>query len=415
MTAPKFEKPASASRGPVAAHAELVRRVRGGGRVAGGAWIGVVVGAVVPGGDHVQRARVALDRIVERRGGALEPDAGVCHLRVHGARVHEAVGDRGDGAHPLLVEHFHSQDPGPAPAAGGREAPCPRHAEVVVGARRDRAGDVRAVVPIGGRVVVVLCEVPASEIVDLAVAVVVDAVGPLAAPVFARIDEHVRRQVRMVRHDAAIHDGHPKRRPEAGAKAPALGGIDVGIRCAGDVVDLLPRVLEAPEAGEPRVVGSRHLAHDRVRLGVEHVRVALELRRDLLLGALGHLHQLGAGEQQLALEAGIDGLARLRALGPRGSLLVAHDHLAGNDLLTEQALRRHRVRRWRHLCGRDLRRHRQQRCDRRGKCSGPPSSPHQSLHRMVTRRWSEVKRASRASKAARSGRAKRAAHRDLHP
>ena len=51
-----------------------------------------------------------------------------------------------------------------------------RDADAVVAERADRAGDVRAVAVVVDRVVVVVDEVPAAEVVDVAVAVVVDAV-----------------------------------------------------------------------------------------------------------------------------------------------------------------------------------------------------------------------------------------------
>ena len=44
-----------------------------------------------------------------------------------------------------------------------------------------------------------------------------------------------------------------------------------------------------------------------------------------------------------------------------------HDHLTGSDLLAEEALSRARVPGRRLLCQRARSRHRQQRCDRRGK------------------------------------------------
>ncbi len=153
------------------------------------------------------------------------------------------------------------------------------HAEAVVGARRERAGHVRAVLANGGGVVVVVGEVPAPEVVDLAVAVVVDVVRLPAGAALARVDEHVGREVGVVRDDAAVHHGHAHRGAQARAQVPGLWGIDVRVRQARDAPHLLARVVEPPEVGEARVVGDGVLVDDRVRLGVEHVRVALQPAR----------------------------------------------------------------------------------------------------------------------------------------
>ena len=94
-------------------------------------------------------------------------------------------------------------------ARGRRERGHARDAERVVGARRDRAGDVRPVMVVVVRVVVVVDEVPAAEVVDAAVGVVVDAVGLLAAAALTRVGEHVRGQIGMGARDAGVDDRHP--------------------------------------------------------------------------------------------------------------------------------------------------------------------------------------------------------------
>ena len=73
----------------------------------------------------------------------------------------------------------------------GHDPHVPVHAadsDAVVPGRADRAGDVRPVAVVVHRVVVIVHEVPAAPVVDVAVVVVVDPVRPAAAAVLARVD-----------------------------------------------------------------------------------------------------------------------------------------------------------------------------------------------------------------------------------
>src|SRR5215210_6115966 len=98
--------------------------------------------------------------------------------------------------------------------------------------------------------VVVVAEVPTMHVVDIAVAVVVDAVGLPTAAGFTRVRPRPRREIRMREIDAVVDDRHDGRRI-AGRDADRLAGVDVDVgRPAGPrvaLIDVLPRVLEAPE------------------------------------------------------------------------------------------------------------------------------------------------------------------------
>ena len=101
--------------------------------------------------------------------------------------------------------------------------------------RGDRPGDVRAM-PVLVEVVdgvVVVAEVPAVDVVDVAVAVVVDAVGLLAVAALARVRPRPRGEVRMAEVDPVVDDRHDRAgRPGRDAERLAAVDVDVG-RAAG--------------------------------------------------------------------------------------------------------------------------------------------------------------------------------------
>ena len=148
----------------------------------------VDVGVVVAGRDHVQRVRVRLDGRELRLVQARAAEAGVDDPDAHLAGVVERLGDADAGAAPVGAEGAQRHELGAV-----RDT---RDALVVVGLGRDGAGDVRAVPVVvlrqvvrAGRAValgdaelrVLAHEVPALPVVDVAVAVVVDAVAALVA------------------------------------------------------------------------------------------------------------------------------------------------------------------------------------------------------------------------------------------
>ena len=76
--------------------------------------------------------------------------------------------------------------------------------------------------------VVVVAEVPAVDVVDVAVAVVVDAVGLATAARFAGVRPGAVGKVRVAEVDAVIDDRDDRRRV-AGRDAERLAAVDVGI------------------------------------------------------------------------------------------------------------------------------------------------------------------------------------------
>src|SRR5262249_44521471 len=128
------------------------------------------------------------------------------------------------------------------------------HAAAVSGDRADDAGHVRAVAVVVRWGVVVVGEVPAPPVVDVAVVVVVDAVVAAARAVLPRVDPEVAGQVGMGQVDAGVDDADGDA-AAAGSDAPGLARGDVGSWRTGREADHLAGVLEPPLAGEQRVVG----------------------------------------------------------------------------------------------------------------------------------------------------------------
>src|SRR5262249_24139846 len=212
------------------------------GRVRGG---GVVVGGVVAGGgdEDVTGRLGALDGVEQRLREAAAAPTVVGDRRPVGDRVVDRRDGAGGAAGAAGVEELqgHQFDAGPGNAGD---------ADAVVAHPRDGAGDVRAVAVVVERFVVVRDEVPAVDVVDEAVAVVVDAV----AGDLARVGPDVGGEVGVVVVDAGVDD----RDDDAAARGdgvPRLGGVDVGV---GDAAGL-PGVVQAPEraVGVPRVVGGQ--------------------------------------------------------------------------------------------------------------------------------------------------------------
>ena len=113
---------------------------------------------------------------------------------------------------------------------------------------------------------VVVGEVVAVDIVDVAVAVIVE----LVARDLAGVGPQVVAKVRVVHVDALVDHGH-HRVGAAGGRVPRLRRVDVGVgRPAG-----LAGVVEAIELVVGRVVGDRGRLQPEVRLGVGHQRRTL--------------------------------------------------------------------------------------------------------------------------------------------
>ena len=127
---------------------------------------------------------------------------------------------------------------------------------------------MRAVVVVVPRVVVAVHEVPAADVVDVAVAVVVDAVGRRSRPGCSRCSAPGR----VVPRHAAVDHGHHGRGAAAVA-VPRLRRVDVVVGGAGGMpVDGLAGVVQPPQAAEQRVVRRRRRGVvDPVGLGIADV------------------------------------------------------------------------------------------------------------------------------------------------
>ena len=203
-----------------------------------------------------------------------------------------------------------------------------RHADAVVADAADGAGAVRAVVVVVHGVVVVVREVPAVDVVDEAVGVIVDAV----AGDLARVRPGVGRQVGVRVVDAGVDD-RDDHAGGTGEDVPRLDGVDVGVHRAGGAAPVsLAGVVHAPELAEHRVVRGLVGVEDIVRLRVLDVGVGLEGRHRLHDGLVADLPVLGADEAEV-----LDLLARHQQclLGRGDSRLELHDEFAGHPLLRQ--------------------------------------------------------------------------------
>jgi hypothetical protein len=198
-------------------------------------------------------------------------------------------------------------------------------AGVVVALGGHGAGDVRAVAVVVLRIVVRARravalghadarvrgdEVPAVPVVDVAVAVVVGAVGALVAaegvgPGLARVGRDLGGEVGVRRQHARVDDadGHARAR----RLRPRLRDVHVGVRRPAQVVaaavgepQRLAGVLEAPQ--RPVVAVGAQRGHHDDRLGVDDVRVAVERGDGLGEVACVGAHDLGVRQRAAALE-----------------------------------------------------------------------------------------------------------------
>ncbi len=118
-------------------------------------------------------------------------------------------------------------------------------------------------------------EVPAAPVVDIAVAVVVDAVRAAARAVLALVDPDVLGEIGVRHVDARVDDRDGDVRA-SGGDGPGLLGVDVRVGRARREVDLLAGVVESPLLREGWVVGRVGGVEDEVRLCIGDARVLLE-------------------------------------------------------------------------------------------------------------------------------------------
>ena len=142
------------------------------------------------------------------------------------------------------------------------------------------------------RIGIIVDEVPASDVVHLAIAVIVAAI----AGNFRRIRPDIGEQFGVVVVDAGIDYGHHYG-AAAGVLVPGRDGIDVGARGAGHAKHDLSPVAHAPLPAEIGVIRHRRRMHDVVGLGVFDSGLALiPATHAFNIPAGGKLHPFDATE-----------------------------------------------------------------------------------------------------------------------
>jgi hypothetical protein len=163
-------------------------------------------------------------------------------------------------------------------------------------------------------------EVPAVDVVDEAVAVVVEPVDGLVG-----VAPHGLGQVGVGDVDTGVGDGDDGAGTGPGVGCgPRLGRPDVDAGGARDAGDRLAAVLQAPLHAEAGVVAGR--LQPRVGLGDGHPGVLRQLRRQLLRRhAVRRRHDLGGRQRQPRLALDAQGLPHRGAGGGGRTGLPLHD------------------------------------------------------------------------------------------
>ena len=151
--------------------------------------------------------------------------------------------------------------------------------------------------------VVVVAEVPAVDVVDVAVEVIVDAIGLATAAQFAGVRPGAVSEVRVAEVDPVVDDRHDRGRV-AGRDTERLPRVDVGIDRAAGVWDaaeqILTEVLEAPQLVPERFPGRVRIQEAAmVDANALDVRVGAEARESLLPVPGRSLERYGSGVQGL--------------------------------------------------------------------------------------------------------------------
>ena len=279
--------------------------------------------------DWIQGAHVAVDAAVasgcyERDADvARRPDGVLQHHRRPGAAAPTRV-DRDDVGAVVAAHHGGVIDRGDSPASvtaavvvinsqwHDRHLPVDAgDADPIVADRADDARHMRAVSVAVLHVVVVLDEVPAVHVVDVAVVVAVDS-DPLG---FTGIRPDVGGEIGVGEVDPGVDDRH-HHALRTGGDIPRLRRVDVG---ADQPVAADGGVAEAPLRGEARVIRDRRgLEHE---VGLERIDAGSAGRpREHVLSA----RTRGREREEAVAERGLAPGGRCRGEGrERGCLLRA--------------------------------------------------------------------------------------------
>ena len=155
------------------------------------------------------------------------------------------------------------------------------YAFIIAPLRPDNAGNVGAVtflVIILG-LVILIDKIPAVDIVNIAVVIIVDPVGFLVAPFsiqtdFAEILPQIIDQIGMVQVDPGINGGNHKAWI-AGADLPGVSCVDIRIWQPSHrpliTMNRLPHILQRPLKEKGRIIGLKGIMHPVVGFGVKDI------------------------------------------------------------------------------------------------------------------------------------------------
>lgn len=279
----------------------------------GGRAVNVNVG--VARGVHEERLGVVAVHGVEHRAGRradlVPPDGGVDHPRALRRGVAPPHRHRAQAPAPRRTERLGADDPALRRA---------RHrGEVAPG--RDGGGHGGAVGVVVVRVGVAVERIPAQDVVDVAVTVIIHAVACGLTGVRPGNELGVA-DVQAGVDDADLHVG------VAALQRPGLRRVDVRIHDAG-AADVLPGVVQAPLHGEGRVRGKGRDAGRRIWGGPGHKRGAPQLGQRVSTRPVD-------GEDLRVVDArpwdrlGVHAVDQRRALLGGRALRVADDDLLGD-------------------------------------------------------------------------------------
>ena len=190
----------------------------------------------------------------------------------------------------------------------------------------DRARDVgpMSVLTVVVDAVVVVAEVPAVDVVDVAVAVIVDPVGFATVAQFAGVRPRAFGEVGMGEVDAII-DERDDRRRVTGRDAERLAGVDVGIGRAlrSGIAAALAQVLESPQLVPQRLAGRVRIKETSVvDAHAEDIRVGLKSREHVACLPGRGLEGDGPGIRQVL---GVPGACRVHRRRARGGRRAARN------------------------------------------------------------------------------------------